>query len=146
MKVKEIMKSLAVTINQDATIKECGDLLEKHDINGVPVMDNSRVVGVITRADIFRSILPRYPEIFEDERYLHDFEYVEEKISKIRELKVKDLMGTPAMTLNPDAFLVKAGAIMVLRGVKQMPVVEDGKLVGIVTLTDICRNLCERVS
>lgn len=97
MKIKEIMKSPVVKINQDATIKECDDLLEKHDINGVPMMDNGRVVGVITRDDIFRSIVPRYPEIFEEERYLTDFDYIEERISKIRELKVVDLMGAPAI-------------------------------------------------
>lgn len=144
MKAKEIMKSPVITTSQDATIKECGDLLEKHDVNGVPVMDNGRIVGVITRDDIFRSILPRYPEIFEEERYLTDFNYIEERISKIRELKVRDLMGTPAMTLDSDTPLVKAGSIMVLRKIKQMPVLEGGKLVGIITLTDICRNLCER--
>ena len=71
MMVKEIMKSPVVTINEDATIKDCGELLEKHHINGMPVVDDGRVIGVITRADIFKSILPRhllqmierYPEI-----------------------------------------------------------------------------------
>lgn len=145
MKVKEVMKRSVVTVSKDASIKECGDLLERHDINGAPVIYNGRVAGVITRADIFKSILPRYPEIFEEERYLMDFEYIEERIGKISELKVQDLMGSPAMTLDQDTPLVKAGSIMVLRKVKQMPVMEKDKLVGIVTLTDICRNLLSRV-
>lgn len=144
MKVKEIMKSPVVTINQDATIMECGDLLGKHGFNGVPVMDDGRLVGVITRADIFKSILPRYPDILDEERYLMDFKYIEERIDKICVLKVRDLMGSPAMTLDADTPLVKAGSTMVLRRITQMPVVDGGKLVGIVTLTDICRNLIER--
>lgn len=145
MKVKEVMKKPVITVSKDATIKECGDLLEKHDINGVPVTDNGRVVGVITRADIFKSILPRYPEIFEEERYLMDFEYIEERIERISKIRVMDLMASPAMSLDQDTPLVKAGSIMVLRKVKQMPVMDKDKLVGIISLTDICRNLLSRV-
>ncbi len=146
MKIKEVMKSPAITINKNASIRECGDLLERHDINGMPVMDNGRVVGVITRADIFRSILPRYPDIFEEERYLMDFEYIEERIDKISKTNVMDLAGTPAMTLDQDTPVIKAGSIMVLRRVKQMPVMDKDKLVGIITLTDICRNLVSRAT
>lgn len=146
MKVEEIMKKPVFTISKDASIKECGDLLEKHDINGMPVMDNDRVVGVITRADIFKSILPRYPDIYKEERYLTDFEYVEERIHKIRELKVKDLMSSPPMALDQDTPIVRAGSIMILRGIKQMPVVNNDKLVGIITLTDICRNFLARAN
>jgi CBS domain-containing protein len=144
MKIKEVMKSPVITINKNASIRECGDLLEKHDINGMPVMDNGRVVGVITRADIFRSILPRYPDIFEEERYLMDFEYIEERIDKISKTNVMDLAGIPAMTLDQDTPVIKAGSLMILRKVKQMPVMDKDKLVGIITLTDICRNLVSR--
>ena len=144
MKVKEIMKSPVITVNKDATIKECGDVLEKHGINGAPVVDDDRVVGLITRADIFRSILPRYPEIFKDERHLMDFEYMEERIRKVTKIEVSELMGSPAMTLDQETAIVKAGSIMTLRKIKQMPVMKDDKLVGIITLTDVFRNLMEK--
>ncbi|MBW1676347.1 MAG: CBS domain-containing protein [Deltaproteobacteria bacterium] len=144
MKVKEIMKSPVITVNKNATIKECGDLLEKHGINGAPVVDDNRVVGLITKADIFKSILPRYPEIFKDERHLMDFEYMEERIRKVTKIEVSELMGSPAMTLDQETPIVKAGSIMVLRKIKQMPVMKDDKLVGIITLTDVFRNLMEK--
>jgi len=144
MKVKEIMKSPVITVNKDATIKECGDVLEKHGINGAPVVDDDHVVGLITRADIFRSILPRYPEIFKDERHLMDFEYMEERIKKVTKIEVSELMGSPAMTLDQETAIVKAGSIMTLRKIKQMPVMKDDKLVGIITLTDVFRNLMEK--
>ena len=144
MKVKEIMKSPVITVGKDATLKECGDLLEKHGINGAPVVDDDHVVGLITRADIFRSILPRYPEIFKDERHLADFEYMEERIKKVTKIEVSELMGSPAMTLDQETPIVKAGSIMTLRKIKQMPVMKDDKLVGIITLTDVFRNLMEK--
>ena len=139
MKLKEIMKSPVITVNKDATIKECGDILEKHVINGAPVVDDGRVVGVITRADIFKSILPRYPEIFKDERSLSNLEYVKERISKVIKIKVTEVMGSPAMTLDQDTPVCKAGSILILRKIKQMPIMKDDQLVGIVTLTDIFR-------
>jgi acetoin utilization protein AcuB len=73
-----------------------------------------------------------------------DFKYIEERIDKICVLKVKDLMGSPAMTVDIDMPLVKAGSIMVLRRIGQMPVMDGDRLVGIITLTDICRNLIEK--
>ena len=144
MKVQEVMKQSVVTINKDTSIKVCGDLLEKHDINGVPVMDNGSVVGVITRADIFKAILPRYPDIYAEERYLMNFEYIEDRINKIQELTVKELMSSPPITLSQDTPIIKAGSTMTLRRIKQLPVVNNGNLVGIITLTDICRNLLAR--
>jgi CBS-domain-containing membrane protein len=145
MRVAEIMQKDVFTISKDASIKECGDLLEKHDVNGMPAVDGDQVVGIVTRADIFKAILPKYSDIYINERYLMDFECIEDRIHKIKELKVKDLMAPNPLTLDQDTPLVKAGSLMILRGIKQMPVVENGKLLGIITLTDICRNFLKRV-
>ena len=138
------MKGPVITVNKDATIKECGDLLQKHGINGAPVVDDEHVVGLITRADIFRSVLPRYPEIFKDETHLVDFEYIEKRIKKVTRIEVSELMGSPAMTLDQETPIVKAGSIMILRKIKQMPVVKDDKLVGIVTLENVFSYLMEK--
>ena len=143
MRVKEIMKSPVITVNKDATVKECGDLLEKHGINGAPVVDGEHVVGLITRTDIFKSVLPRYPEIFKDESHLIDFHYIEERIKKVTKIEVSELMGSPAMILDQETPVVKAGSIMVLRKIKQMPVMKDDKIVGIVALEDIVKYLME---
>jgi acetoin utilization protein AcuB len=144
MKVAEIMKKTVVTVNKDATMKKCGELIEKHNVNGLPVMDGDQLVGIITRDDIFKGILPKYSDIYMDERYLADFESIEERLYKLSELKVKDLMATTPLTIGQDTPLVKAGSLMVLRGIRQLPVVENGKLVGIITLSAICRNFIER--
>ena len=144
MKVAELMRKTVFTVNKDASVKECGDLIEKHNVNGLPVMDGDKMVGIITRADIFKSILPTYSEIYVNETYLTDFEFIEERIHKINELKAKDIMTPNPQTLEQDVPLVKAGALMILRKVKQMPVVEKGRLVGIITLTDICRSFLNR--
>jgi CBS domain-containing protein len=143
MKLKEIMKHPVTTVKSEATLKECGDLLQEHNINGAPVVDNDHVVGVITRADIFRAVLPRYPEIYKDEQQLMDLEYIEARIDKVSKLKVSEVMVSPAMTLDEETSVLKAGSILTLRRIKQMPVMEEDKLVGIITLKDIFRHIME---
>lgn len=144
MKVKEIMTREVYTISPDSSLKECAEALNNYRVNGLVVVEKEKVSGVITKADIFKAILPRYPDIIEEERYMADPEYIEERVDKLFEAKVKDIMGTPPITVSSDMPIVKAGSTMILRRVKQVPVVDNGKLVGIVTLTDIIKNLLKK--
>jgi len=145
MKVADIMTREVYTIGPDNTLKECAEVLDKHHVNGLIVVEKEKVVGVITKADIFKAILPRYPDIIEEERYVSDIEYVEERAHKLFEMGVKDIMGAPPITVNSNMPIIKAGSTMILRRVKQVPVVDKGKLVGIVTLTDIINNLIKKI-
>src|SRR4030043_1322216 len=145
MKVSEIMTQKVYTISPDSTLKECAEALNKCQVNGLVVVGKDKVVGVITKADIFKAILPRYPDIIEEERYVSDLEYVEERAQKLFEMKVEDIMGTPPITVNSDMPIIKAGSTMILRRVKQVPVVDKEKLVGIVTLTDVINNLIKKM-
>jgi len=147
--VSEIMSTKVIAVPEKATLREVGETLEKYDINGAPVVDgNGNVVGIITRADIFRSMLPGYLDLYEDEPYLMDSECVdyvdlifEARIGKMQEIKVNEVMGTPPITVGTNTSVVKAGSLMLRRKVKQLPVLKGTKLVGIVTLTDINRSL-----
>lgn len=145
MKVADVMTTKVCTIEPDNTLKGCVEVLNKCQVNGLVVVEKDKVVGVITKADIFRAILPRYPDIIEEERYVSDLEYVEERAQKLFEMKVKDIMGAPPITVNSNMPIVKAGSTMILRRVKQVPVVDKGKLVGIVTLTDVINNLIKKI-
>ncbi|HYA12339.1 MAG TPA: CBS domain-containing protein [Thermodesulfovibrionales bacterium] len=145
MKVADIMTTKVCTIEPENALKGCVEVLNKCDVNGLVVVEKDKVVGVITKADIFKAILPRYPDIIEEERYVSDLEYVEERAQKLFEMKVKDIMGAPPITVNSNMPIVKAGSTMILRRVKQVPVVDKGKLVGIVTLTDVINNLIKKI-
>jgi CBS domain-containing protein len=72
---------------------------------------------------------------------MKDPEYVEERIFKFLGIRVEKIMGTPPVTTSSNVPIVKAGSMMVLRRIKQVPVVDDGALVGIVTLSDILSAL-----
>jgi CBS domain-containing protein len=145
MKVSDIMIRKVCTIGPDNTLKECVAVLNDCKVNGLVVVKKDKAVGVITKADIFKAVLPRYPDIIGEERYVSDLEYVEGRAQKLLEMKVEDLMGTPAITVSSDIPIIKAGSTMILRRVKQLPVVDKEKLVGIVTLTDIINNLMKKM-
>jgi CBS domain-containing protein len=145
MKIGEIMTKKVYKISPDSNLEECAEILNRYNVNGLVVTEKDNVVGVITKADIFKAILPRYPDIIEEERYVSDLEYIEERANKLFEMKVKDIMGAPVITVNSNMPVVKAGSAMILRRVKQVPVVDKGKLVGIVTLTDIINNLLKKI-
>ncbi len=145
MKVSEIMTKQVYSIGSDSSLKECAEILKKCQSNGLVVVDRGKTVGVITKADVFKAILPRYPDIIEDERHMADFEYIEERVHKLFELKVSEIMGSPAITVSSDMPIIRAGSLMIVRRVKQVPVVDGGKLVGIVTLTDIINALLEKI-
>lgn len=144
MKINDIMTKRVYTIGPNNSLKECTKILERTRVNGLVVTEGKKVFGVITKTDIFKVILPRYPENIEDERYMSDLKQIEERITKLFAMKVKDIMGSPPITVSPDTPVIRAGSIMLLRRIKQIPVVDNGKLVGIVTLTDIISKVLKR--
>jgi CBS domain-containing protein len=145
MKVAEIMTKQAHTVGPDRTLKECAGILKHHHVNGLVVVDGGTVIGVITKADIFKSILPSYSDIMEDEENIASFEYVEERAHKLYDLKVRALMSSPPISITGDTPIVKAGSLMIVRRIKQLPVIDNGKLAGIVTFTDIINSITERI-
>ncbi len=146
MKTAEIMTKQVHTIEPDQTLKECAEILKKCHVNGLVVVEGGTIKGVITKADIFKAILPSYSDILEDENNIASFEYIEERAHKLYDQKVRALMGTPPITITSDTPLVKAGSLMILRRVKQLPVVDAGTLSGIVTLTDIINYITEKTT
>jgi CBS domain-containing protein len=137
MKISEIMSRDVRTTTPEATLKESLELLAKERLNGLVVVEGDKVVGLVTKADIFRAILPTQADIAEDELYMKDLEFIEERIFKCLETRVGNIMGKPAITLAGNTPIVKAGTTMLLQKIKQIPVVDDGRLVGIITLSDI---------
>ena len=146
MKIREIMSRDVRTTTPQAALKECLELLMKLRLNGLVVMEGDKIAGLVTKADIFRAILPTQTDIAEDELYMKDPEYTEERIFKCLDKSVVEIMGKPAFTLDVDTPIVKAGTTMILNKIKQLPVVDNGKLAGIVTLSDILGVLLKKTN
>jgi len=137
MKIRDLMTTEVVTVTSDTTLKDAAALLVSHGISGVPVLDaDGSVVGVFSEADIL------VKEGGEGRRegllgwlFEPDFELEHKLMAKT----VGEAMTTPAITVGSDVPVHKAAKRMVDDAVNRLPVVEHGKLVGIVTRADLVR-------
>jgi len=142
MKVKDIMTPVVVSVKESFSLKQVSSFLVQHSVSGLPVVDDGgKVIGVITEGDLIRAILPTYGEITDEEQLMHNIEKIEEKAMEASKLKVKDIMSAPAVTIGEEAPILKAGALMLARQIKRLPVTREGKLVGVVSRTNVIEEL-----
>lgn len=137
MKVSDLMSRDVLTVTTDTPLKEAAELLARKGISGLPVVDESgAVVGVLSEADVVVKAGSEAPRtgllgwLVEPDFDFHD---------KIAAKTVGEAMSAPAVTISPGKQVHEAARLMVSESVNRLPVVEDGKLVGIVTRADIVR-------
>ncbi|HNT30671.1 MAG TPA: CBS domain-containing protein [bacterium] len=145
MLVKDIMSTQVITVKPETPVKEIAQLLVDNDIKGVPVVDDSSgVIGVITECDLIlqnaKLHIPTFIQILDGVFPLGQKE-TEEELRRIVGATADDVMSHPAIVIAPDATVDDLASLMWERKVNPVPVVEDGKLVGIVSRADIVRLL-----
>ena len=122
MLVTKIMSRDVVTAVQSATLEEAATLMKEHDIRHLPVVQNGRLMGLVTERDVRGALFP----------------------SLIEEITVKDLMIANPVTVGPDTLLEDAARVIYQRKIGCLPVVDvDGELLGIVTVADMLAALIE---
>lgn len=138
MKVREVMVTTVVTVTPWATYEDAALLLRKHQVSGMPVVDEDGILaGVISEKDLFRALYPRYEEYLSDPQAYANQEKQEDEIESLRKQPIRNYMNRAVITISADASVLHAGGLMLARGIHRLPVVENGKLVGIVAREDI---------
>uniref|UniRef100_A0A7C4S6I9 Zinc metalloprotease n=1 Tax=Geoglobus ahangari TaxID=113653 RepID=A0A7C4S6I9_9EURY len=112
LRVRDIMTRYVKTVSPEMTVEEFIEFVFENKHLGYPVTDNGKVIGMIT---------------------LHDV------VGKDKHMKIKDIMKTNVVSLSPDDSAFKAFKIVNETGLGRIPVIENGKLVGIVSKTDLVR-------
>ena len=141
MLVEDVMTQVVYVVRKNDAFSSVLLLLDKHNISGVPVVDEKkRVVGIISEKDLLYRLLPTEEEFYKDVDYYSSHERIEKECGKILKLKAKDLMSTDVVSIEPSAHSLQACALMLVRSIRRLPVVESDKLVGIVSTHDIYRN------
>jgi CBS domain-containing protein len=139
LKVKEVMTRSVVTIAPDETLQRAAGRLAKHRIAGAPVVEEGKLVGMVTEQDIVRAVLPPVPT----EGSLSVLEvmaHIDQVENRPSQKTVADAMSTLVVDISPEASLWEAATEMEQRGVNRLPVVdESGALVGIVSRADLVR-------
>lgn len=142
MQVKDVMKSDVVTIPKGTTWRRVAETLLERQISGCPVVDaEQRVVGVVSEKDVFRAIYPSYEEWYEGPQAYTDFLALEEEARRAQEKRVEDFMSRKIVSVTSDTPILKVGALMVATGIHRVPVVDQGKLIGMVSRRDIFRAI-----
>lgn len=145
--VKDVMRAPVVTIQPTASIAEAAQLMLDRGISGLPVVAaDGKLVGIVTEGDFLRRTeldteirRPRWLEYFLDTGRLAD-EY-----AHAHGRKVEEVMHDDPVTCRPDDPLESVVEKMARRHIKRLPVVEDGRVVGIVARADILRALAPMV-
>jgi CBS domain-containing protein len=146
--VRDIMDPELVTVSPEDDIETLVHLLRRHELPGVPVVnEGGRCVGMVTEADLVISDeqgdlhLPHYIELFGGVVFLEPLRRFEERLRKAVGLSVKDIMTSELTTIEPDAGVHEAGRIIAQSGHNRLPVIEHGRLIGVVTRVDVLEAL-----
>ena len=137
LEVGDVMTRDVVTVSPETSLKEAGRLLVEHGISGVPVMDaEARLVGVLSTTDMLPKEVGGVPF---GRRPVGGFLAGAVDAAKLDAVTVGQAMTAPALTVEPRQSVPAAAGLMLEYDVTRLPVLEDGKLVGIVTRTDLVR-------
>jgi len=135
MKVKDIFSPSEVcTCTPETLWSEAAALLIDKQLPAVPVVDaNGQVVGVLSEKDLFRALFPLYKDWMEAPHAYHDLEAMERE-AKATALSrtVGEIMSSRTLTAELDTPILKVGALMSASGIHQVPIIENGKLIGMV--------------
>jgi CBS domain-containing protein len=134
-RIRHVMTTDVVTVDQITPFKEIARLLVEHHVSGVPVLRLGRhVSGVVSEADL---IAAKDKQAGARKRWTGILRYGTDHDRYLR-LTAAQLMRSPAITTHPEATIASAASLMTTHHVKRLPVVDsDGKLVGLVSRRDL---------
>jgi CBS-domain-containing membrane protein len=143
---RDIMTREVVSIRPEASVEELAKLLEEHRISGVPVLDKTGgLVGVVTQSDLVQRSrdleLPPALNILDFHLFLEMPSHFKKRLEKLLGNKVKDVMTADPLSIAPDTPVNEIAGLMTAQGVHTLPVLAEGKLVGIVGKLDLIRGL-----
>jgi CBS domain-containing protein len=125
--VRNWMTPNPITITLQTTLPEARQLMEKHYIRRLPVINNGKLVGIVTRGDL------REAQASITTLSVYELNYVLDRLT------AKEFMAYEPITIAPDTTIEEAARLMLQHKIGGLPVVENGELVGIITETDFCR-------
>lgn len=119
LKVEDVMVKEVITIDENSTVKEAADVMNRFEIGCLIVTKKGKAVGILTERDLLKRVVSQ--------------------AKNPRKTKVELVTSKPLIVVEPDMDLEEAAKLMFKMKIKKLPVVENGQLMGLVTLTDLAR-------
>ena len=146
MKVKEVMQTKVITIPMNTEIKEIARTLCENNISGVPVVDSDgNLVGIVSEGDLLhKETEPKTPHmmtILGEIIFYFGVKKYESDLKKLFALQASEIMTPDVLTIDKESDIGEAATLMVNNKIKCLPVLENGKIIGIVSRMDIIKTL-----
>lgn len=156
MLVSEIMTKNVIKLKKTDNMKTVLSLIKKHRISGFPVVDNeNRVIGVVSETDILEMIDKYSDGISQNTELLipvmlgmirkgQNFEAMQKHMENMLSAQVAEFMKTGIISVDAQSDVQKASELMCYKEINRLPVTSYGKLVGIVTRSDIISAIAKK--
>jgi len=119
LKVEDVMVEDVVTIDANATVIEAVELMNQYEIGCLIVTRRGSAVGIVTERDLLKRVLAKFKDP--------------------KTTKVQEIMSKPLIVGDPGMEVEDAAKLMFTKKIKKLPIVDRGRLLGLVTLTDLAR-------
>lgn len=138
MKVRDAMSRSVRSIKPDTKIVEVASLMCLYRFHGLPVVeDDGHLVGVIAEKDVLHCLFPKLENLIAEGMHSVDLDKEMGRYGEILDLKAEELMTKKPVSVDPEMHLLRAATVMVRHNFRRMPVTEDGKLIGVLSLGDV---------
>lgn len=138
MQVKDIMSRSVRSVQPDTKVMEVASLMCLYRFHGLPVVEeDNRLVGLIAEKDVLHRLFPTIESLMEEGIANVDLDREMGRYKELMTLPVSDLMTRNPIAVNPDMHVLRAATIMVRNRFRRIPVAENGKLEGMLSLGDV---------
>ncbi len=142
MLVRDVMSTGVVTVKETDTVRSVVLKMVARHCGAIPVVDDSgKLVGLVAVRDVMLPLYPNYGEYIHDSVHSRDFVSMEEGYSDVLKKNVEEVMSKNPLTVSPDDPILEVASYMGLKHFRRIPVVGNGKLVGMISIGDINRGL-----
>jgi len=138
MQIKEIMTKDVITVSKEDSVEKILKLLNEKKISGVPVIENGKVIGIVSKTDLLykekEPHLPAFIYFLDSIIYLENPKNLERDLKKFVAQTAGEIMNQPVLTISESAPVNEALDLMLKKKINRLPVVDENQnLTGIVT-------------
>ncbi len=147
MRARDVMTREVVFVAPETPVEQIIRLLLEHRVSGVPVLDRGELVGIVSEGDLIlreRAQRPRTSMAYLFQQLFEDHAKLAEEYRKAHGLTAEHVMTREVVTCNPGTPVSEIANLMTEKRIKRVPVLDDGRLVGIVTRSDVLKALIQR--
>ena len=146
---KDIMTTEVISVQRQTSVNDLAEILWKNRISGAPVLDDDgSVIAVVTESDLIdqkkKVHIPTMISILDSVIFLESSKKTEKEIKKMAGNTVQDICSSELVSVAEDAGLDEIATIMAEKNVHTLPVIQDGRLVGVIGKSDIIRSMAIR--